>query len=159
MMTSNIMALASCMIVAVAAASGLVKTTADEWGPWQPVPDGHLNAVEIAFKRGKFPYGKGQYQFYYKLRNGYDQPVVVDVEIRGIGDKHSSTAMAKLLPSQEKKNGGWWLVTTGIESFHVRRIGVGTNDSAIHSKDNWTGGLGISSSGKHYPPKKITNGS
>ena len=73
-----------------------------QYGPWMPLKDGHLDGVQISFKR----FANGTQ--YYKLKNTY--PVAVKVECKfsftGLDGKRNTEqacAANKLQPGQEMK--------------------------------------------------------
>jgi len=78
-----------------------------QFGPWMALKDGHLDGVQISFKR--FPNGT----VYYKLRNTY--PVAVKVKCQfcftnSTGKRSTETGCdAKAIqPSKEARDPGWF---------------------------------------------------
>ena len=94
-------------LVAVAILIALIPSAygaADQpqYGPWMPLKDGHLDDVQISFKR----FANGTQ--YYKLKNTY--PVAVKVECKfsftgmdGKRNTEQACAANKLQPGQEIK--------------------------------------------------------
>ena len=113
------------VLVAIAGAGSFAVSDGPEWGRWIPLEDGYRDRIDVRLGRGTTVYARGRRSFHWQLRNRYEVPAAVEIEIVRDDPVRYVRDRRRMEPGSVARDADQYTIVRAIEAVRVHSLALG----------------------------------